>query len=660
MDIISHARDVMRNPWKALIFRSFSRLSIQTVRHPVRSLNPALEPHFISSFFIRISPFQPPSLGSIIKIPSRGFSSESAALESKDLVHASLIEIFSKFTDHKEIEAELDSIGVSLDHETILSVLVSLYEDAETFRRFFNWVSENDGGKLSSKSYNLMLGFLGGRKQYLEEFWDFLSIMRRKGYGISRITFEKVSAHFEKEGMLEDLGKLKEMYSNSRPAEDSAERVCSTICKMIREEEEWGADVRMKFEEFGGARLSNDLVSMVLERIENYPLKALMFFRWAGENSSFKHDAATYNVMVRFLTREDCIDKFWIIVNEMKDTGYEMEMETYTKASGWFFKRKMMKDAVDLYELKMDNSHKPPAQDCMFLLRKIIVAENPDMELFSRVMKVFTSSGNTLTRSIFDGVLKSLTGAGKLRECDRILKVMEAGGFEANSAVCSQVVLGLCKAGNLDGACAFLEGRESSGRNPDMKAWGSLIQGLCIAGEIDKAVSCFRKMLDINRPADAGSAFELLVNGLCRKSREIDACKLLVEMVNRKQLQPWHVTYMMLVDKLLAQKSLKEALGLLGLMKSHGFPPYIDPFINYISKSGSGEDAVIFLKAVTVKTFPSTAVVIRMFEAFFREGRRNAAHDLLSKSPGYIRGHADILNLFCSEKIGEAHLALAA
>ncbi|XP_058093162.1 pentatricopeptide repeat-containing protein At3g02490, mitochondrial-like isoform X2 [Magnolia sinica] len=581
-------------------------------------------------------------------------SSEPEALESKDLDHAPLIEIFSKTGNPDEIKAELESIDLSVDYETVLSVLRILDQDPETARRFFDWVSETDNGKLSSKSYNLMLRILG-RKDYLKEFWDLVSTMKKKGYGISKITFEMVSDNFNKEGMLKDLDTLKEMYNTPRPMEDSLERVCLKVCKVIREDE-WGESVKAKLEDFGTG-LSNDLISTVLERIEIYPSKALMFFRWAEENPSFKHNAKTYNLMASILAREDSIDDFWVIVNEMKDAGYEMEMPTYVKVSGRFFKRKMLKDAVDLYEYMMGCSDKPPAQDCMFLLRKIVVGENPDMDLFSRVMRVFTDRGNVLTRTIFDGVLKSLTGAGKLGECDKILKAMEDGGFVANSAVYSQVVLGLCKAGKLDEACEFLEEREAAGHDPDLKAWASLIQGFCAAGEMDKAASRFRRMVEKKGAVDAGGAFEVLVNGFCLKNREADACKLLIEMVNRNQLRPWHVTYKMLVEKLLAQKSLKEALSLLGLMKSHGFPPYIDPFISYISKSGSGDDAVSFLKAMSVKRFPSTSVFVRMFEEFFKAGRHNAAHDFLSKSPGYIRGHADVLNLFCSMKTEEAATA---
>ncbi|XP_058091021.1 pentatricopeptide repeat-containing protein At3g48250, chloroplastic-like [Magnolia sinica] len=219
----------------------------------------------------------------------------------------------------------------------------------------------------------------------------------------------------------------------------------------------------------------------------------------------------------------------------------------------------MMKDAVDLYDY-MDCLNKPPAQDRMYLLRKIVVGEN-QIWIYLLGYVGFHRQGNVLTRTIFDGVLKSLTGTGKLGECDKILKAMEDGGFVANSAVYGQVVLGLCKVGKLDEAFEFLEEREAAGHNPDLKAWASLIQECCVAREIDKAASRFRKMVERKGAMDAGGAFEVLVKGFCLKNREVDACQLLIEMVNINQLRPWHVTYKTLAEKLLAQKSLRAHLG---------------------------------------------------------------------------------------------------
>ncbi|KAE8701113.1 enoyl-CoA hydratase/isomerase family protein [Hibiscus syriacus] len=94
-------------------------------------------------------------------------------------------------------------------------------------------------------------------------------------------------------------------------------------------------------------------------------------------------------------------------------------------------------------------------------------------------------------------------------------------------------------------------------------------------------------------------------------------------------------------------------LSLLGLKKNDGFPPFVDPFIEYVSRSGSSDDAITFLESVTWKKFPSMSVVLCVFEAFLKAARQNEAQDLLSKCPSYVRNDADVLNLFCSMKSGQ-------
>ncbi|KAK9271865.1 hypothetical protein L1049_002230 [Liquidambar formosana] len=338
----------------------------------------------------------------------------------------------------------------------------------------------------------------------------------------------------------------------------------------------------------------------------------------------------------------------------MRSAGYEMEKATYVKVLGRFYKRKMIKDVVDLYEFAVGGVNKPSVQDCTFLLRKIVVSRDLDMNLFSRVVRIFTDGGNVLTNSMLDAVLKSLASVSRFGECNKILKVMEEGGFVANSISQSKIAFHLSSSGENDEVGKFMDNMEASGCNPHFKTWACLIEGHCVAGDLDKASDCFRKMVEREGGSCAGYTFELLVNAFCFKNRAIDACKLLSDMVTEKQLKPWHTTYKTLINKLLVQGGFNEALNLLSLMKNHGFPPYLDPFIEYISKSGTGDDAINFLKAMTVKRFPSTSVFLRMFEAFFKARRHNEAQDFLSKCPGYIRNHADVLNLFYTMKPGES------
>ncbi|XWS29464.1 hypothetical protein CRYUN_Cryun24cG0031600 [Craigia yunnanensis] len=86
-------------------------------------------------------------------------------------------------------------------------------------------------------------------------------------------------------------------------------------------------------------------------------------------------------------------------------------------------------------------------------------------------------------------------------------------------------------------------------------------------------------------------------------------------------------------------------------MKDHGFPPFVDPFIEYVSKSGSSDDAIAFLSSMTSKRFPSMSVVLRVFEAFLKAARQNEAQDLLSECPGVFHVKAQQFPLLQSDSL---------
>uniref|UniRef100_A0A5B7A036 Pentacotripeptide-repeat region of PRORP domain-containing protein n=1 Tax=Davidia involucrata TaxID=16924 RepID=A0A5B7A036_DAVIN len=653
----------MRNQWRLLLLRCHTRSQPRISRHsyhfqvystpnsrPFSSLLHSRAPHKFPP------PFHSQSLNP--NVPSfRYFSSSELAIEDKDADHvAVLADIFSKPPrPNDEIKLELESNSIVITHELVLKVLQNLETAPDVARRFFGWVSESESERLSSKSYNLMLGILGVNG-YVKEFWDLVEIMKKKGYGVSKGTHVRVLEKFEKDRLKSDSEKLKELFS-SGSVDNSVEKVCSRVCKLIREEV-WGDEVEKRLRELNIV-FSSDLVALVLENLGTEPNKALIFFRWIDESHLCEYDERTYNAMVRVLGREDCIEKFWRVVYEMRGAGYEMEMGTYVKVLVRFVKRKMIKDAVDLYEFAMSGANKPSVQDCTFLLRKIVVSKELDMDLFLKVVKAFTVSGNVLMNSIVDAVLKSLTSVDRFGECNKILKAMEEAGFLPSGTLQSQIAFRLGSDGKKDEASEFMDNMEASGCGPNYYTWFSLIEGHCVAGDVNQASDCFQKMVEKEGGCCAGYAFALLVNTYCDKNRAMDACKLLSNMVNEKNLKPWHPTYKVLINKLLVQRGFKEALNLLGLMKNQGFPPFLDPFIEYVSKTGTADDAMVLLKAMTVKRYPSKSVFLRVFEAYFKAGRHNEAQDLLSKSPGYIRNHADVLNLFFSMKYEEAAEAAA-
>ncbi|XP_010251049.1 PREDICTED: pentatricopeptide repeat-containing protein At3g48250, chloroplastic [Nelumbo nucifera] len=612
----------------------------------VKSLRPSITRpiHFQVTRYSYLFPCFSPSLSTPSFVSAFLYGHQNLYFSSKP---SSFVELILANEWSEEIEKELEGSNLTPTHETVLYILKKLDKEPEKAWCFFNWVSVRCGFKPSASMYSLLLRIFG-QKASMKEFWLIIKKMRDEGFDIDKETYLTILGTFNKEKMASEAAALTQLFSQI-VQESATDSVVKLVLEIVLASD-WSDGIEKKLGELK-LSLSENTVLRVLKELRGQPLKALKFFDWAGKQQDldYKHNAVTYNAIIRVLGREESIEEFWKMIKVLRTAGHDVDLDSYIKLSRQFQKSKMMKDAVELYELMMDGPYKPSIQDCSVLLRQISLTAKPDLDLVFRVVKKYEATGHSLSKSVYDGIHRSLTSVGRFDEAERILESMKVAGYEPDNITYSQVVFGLCKARRLEEACKVLDEMEKKGCVPDLKTWTILIQGHCTAGEVDKALACFAKMIGKSCDADA-DLLEIMVNGMCSKKKVVGAYTLAVEMVEKARLRPWQATYKNLIQRLLGEGKLEEALNLLVLMKKHNFPPFPEPFIDYISKFGTVEDAKEFLKALSIKKYPSSSAYLHVFRSFFREGRHSEAQDLLYMCPHHIRNHADILNLFGSTK----------
>lgn len=559
-----------------------------------------------------------------------------------------LADIFSKpEISNDEIKTELDAKHVVITHDLILDVLKNPDIDSGVARRIFNWVSESKSEILSSNSYNLMLGILGGNG-LVKESWELIGVMKEKGYGVKKGAFLRISERFMKDGASDDVEKLKDLYAMGSASIKNIDgaRVnsdCVRVSGIIRDHV-WGDDVEKQLKE-SGVEFSSDLVAKVLGVLEADPNKALIFFRWLEDSVGFEHDRKSYNALARVLGKEDHSEKFWRLVDEMSSKGHEMEKETYFSVFKKFLQKQMIEDAVNLYELAMGGADKPSVEDFTMLLKKIVVSEELDMNSFRKAVGVFSANGNAFTDNILDAVIKSLTGAGKMKECNRILAALKKAGYVPSDSLQRKIAYKLSSLGEIRKAMEFMDKIVPSF---DYAAWVSLVHGFCDAKNLDGALKGVEKMAE-KLGVCGGRPVHLLIDLYCDKNRPLRACQIVSKMVDEKGVRPWLSTYKTLTEKLLSREHFKEALDIMSMMKSQGYPADSDSFIKYLSKKGTVEDAVTFTQSMTSKRFPAAPAYVRLFEAYFSAKRLDVAHDFLAQCPSHVKNHADVLDLFSSK-----------
>lgn len=555
----------------------------------------------------------------------------------------SLLELVSINDWSENLETELETLNPTLTHETVVYVLKRLDKEPQKASDFFNWACEKNGFTHSSSIYSILLRIFV-QNESMKQFWITLRVMKERGFYLDEETYLTILGVLKRAKKAADATALNHFY-NRMLQENAMDSVVQKVVGIVLGSD-WNTDVTQQLEGLGIV-LSDSFVIRVLKELRNFPLKALSFFHWVGCRPDYDHNTVTYNAIARVLGRDDSIEAFWGVVEEMKNAGHEIDIDTYIKISRQFQRSRMMGDAVKLYELMMDGPYRPSLQDCSVLLRSISASDTPDLGLVFRVAKKFEAAGYSLSKAIYDGIHRSLTSVGKFDEAENIVKSMRNAGYEADNVTYSQLVFGLCKARRLEEACEVLDEMEAQGCIPDIKTWTILIQGHCTANEVDKALVCFAKMIEKNCNPDA-DLLDVLISGFLGQKKLDGAYQLLIELVNKAHLRPWQATYKQLIEKLLDVRKFEEAITLLRSMKKQNYPSFPEPFVQYVSKFGTVEDAAEFLKVLSSKEYPSMSAYLHIFNSFFNEGRYSEAKDLLFKCPHHIRKHSEICKLFGS------------
>lgn len=557
----------------------------------------------------------------------------------------SFLEIFSSNDWSKKLDKELEDSDLALTHENVVYVLKKLSKDPNKASRFLQSAVEKNGFEPNSSIYSLILRIYAS-KDFMKEFWVTIKEMKEKGYYIDEETYRTIFNTFRGLKMENEATALRHFYERlikENTMEDSVKEVVDVV-----KGAEWGEEVERKLGTMKIA-VSDNFVLRVLKELrgKGYPVKASRFFKWVEKSLGFKHNGVTYNGILRVLCWEDSIAEFWCLMEEMKTAGFELDIDTYIKVSRQLQKNKMFRDAVKLYEHMMDSSFKPSVTECNLLLRTLATYSTPDLDLVYRVVNKFEAAGHSFSKNIYDGIHRSLTSFGKFDEAEEIVETMRKAGYEPDNITYSQLVFGLCKARRFDEASKVLDVMEEQGCTPDIKTWTILIKGHCEANQIDKALFFLAKMMEKGFDADA-DLLDVLINGFLNQSRTVGACTMLTEFVLKARLRPWQSTYKNLIQKLLTERRLEQAMELLRLMKKQNYPPFPEPFVQYISKFGSVEDAWELLMALSVKEYPSVSAYQHVFKSFFNEGRHSEAKDLLFKCPHHIRKHPAVSSLFGS------------
>ncbi|KAL5718079.1 hypothetical protein ACHQM5_011018 [Ranunculus cassubicifolius] len=551
----------------------------------------------------------------------------------------------------KDFETELSNKfnSTPLTHETVVYVLKNLEKTPQKAFHFFNWVTNNHGFNPNSLVYNQMLLILCN-KETVHEFWGLETKMYKEGCDIDENNYAPITGRFKAAKMMDAYTAWSQCIKNMNEEKSKDVIVIGVVDALLGSDSDAGA--REKLEKFKDD-LSENKMLRIFRALDGYPLKGLFFFVWLKEHAGYTHSAVTYNAILRILKQKESITKFWSMINEMRNAGYDLDIDTYRKISRHFTKHMMVDDLVKLYELVMDGLYQPRTDECDFILKDIAVTETPDANLVSRVVKKHEAAGNSLSKFAYDGIYRCWANSGKFDEAEKILDTMRNAGYEPDEVTYGHVLFALGKAGRLEDVIRTLNEMEARGCNPDWKTYTYLIKGQCKRGAIDHALTCYTMISEKNLEVDA-DILGHLVKGLCSSGMVAKAYTMVTELVEKANFKPLHSTCNTLIENLLKEGELHKGLDLLPLMKKHAYPLPRGLLCDHVTKFGTMDDAAKLLAAFQLGARPTVVHYLHLFESFFKGGRQSEALDLLEKCPVHIRTNTHILNLFDSPKLESA------
>lgn len=544
--------------------------------------------------------------------------------------------ILSKDDWSVEIENELKKLNPNVNHESVVYVLKKLNQNPKKSMDFYKWVRDKKKFETRYVPCTLLLKTLACR-EFMEDFWAVASEMKGKGLCIDYQIYVAVNGALEREKMAKEAAEWTKFY-DSMWKENGQNDVVKNVVKVIMGSE-WSEEVESKLKRLNFP-LSENVVFRVIWGLKEKPLNALKFFNWVVSCRKYEHSSVTYSRMARVLSLGGLMGEFWDLVTRMRSEGHEID--GYVKLARCLNNG----DAVNLFELIMDGPYKLSEKDCIWLLKILAHDTNPDIDLVNRVVNKYVEVGNTHNKATYDCIHRSLCKTGRFDEAKKIVDKMRKAGFKPDNITYSQEVFGLCKLRRFEDANLVLNQMEDEGCVPDIKTWTILIQGYCAAGKMDEALTCFAQVPDKNLDPDA-DMLEVLINGFISHDKLLGAYKFLVEMVRKACLKPWQATYKLMIEKLVQNGEIDKAYYLLSMMKEQEYPPYPEPFVEYISKSGTVQDAKKLLAAVPMKgSTPSIEAYVNIITSFFNKGRHSEAKDLLYVSPPKVRRQKKIQKLF--------------
>ncbi|XP_022979545.1 pentatricopeptide repeat-containing protein At3g22670, mitochondrial [Cucurbita maxima] len=315
-------------------------------------------------------------------------------------------------------------------------------------------------------------------------------------------------------------------------------------------------------------RVSNTLVAQLLKRFGNDWIPAYGVFKWAKDQTPYRHSPESYNSMVDILGRAKKFRLMWELVDEMSHLAAYVSLETMSKVIRRLARAGRYQEAIEAFQ-RIEEYGVSKDTAAMNVLMDALVKEGSVEDAHNVFEELKGSIPFNLTS--FNVLIHGYCKARKLDEAWKIMEEVERQGLEPDVISYTAFIEAHCRDKDFRKVDKILVLMEQKGCRPNAVTFTIIMQTLGKAKQINEALKIYEKMKKEGCVPDS-SFYSSLIFILGKAGRLKDVKEIVEDMTNQG-VNPDVLTYNTMISCACAHSQEETALRLLRKMEEDSCKP---------------------------------------------------------------------------------------
>ncbi|KAL8097632.1 pentatricopeptide repeat-containing protein At3g62470, mitochondrial-like [Apium graveolens] len=401
------------------------------------------------------------------------------------------------FALDRNMEAVLDECGIELSSGLVVEVLERFKHARKPAFRFFCWAGNQEGFVHDSRTYNVMMRILGKTRQF-ETMVSLLEEMGEKGV-LNIETFQIAIQAF---------------------AASQERRKAVGIFELMK---------KYKF------RVDVETINCLLDALGRAKLgkEAQLLFDKLEE--TFTPNLQTYTVLLNGWCKVKNIMEAGRVWNEMIDKGVKPDVVAHNTMLEGLLRDKKVSDAIKLFGVMKTKGPEPNARSYTIMIRDLCKQKKMDRAV--GYLEEMLDHGCKPDAAVYTCLV---TGYGNLKKMDKVfglLKEMKEKGCPPDGRMYNALIKLMTNRKMPDDAVRIYKKMVQSGIQPTIHTYNMMMKSFFQTRNFDMGFAAWEEMKQ-NGCCPDDNSYIVLIGGLIRLGRSIEACKYLEEMIEKGMKAP--------------------------------------------------------------------------------------------------------------------------